>query len=105
MDRAALLDALKRAGLLPEGATIEGPMSDALAAAIHALVAQTPAALLLVQAEDLAGETVAVNLPGTDRERPNWRQRLAVPVTALLDLPRATAILTAIRDRQMPHER
>ena len=38
---------------------------------------------MLVQADDLAGETMAVNLPGVDRERPNWRRRLAVDVDAL----------------------
>ena len=76
--------------MLPEDAS-----GDDLAAAIHALVAAGPAALLLVQAEDLAGETVAVNLPGTDRERPNWRRRLPLTVAALLDSPRAKAILAA----------
>ena len=96
-DRAALLAALAAQGLLPEGTTQDSPMSDALAGAIHALVARTPSALMLAQAEDLAGESVAVNLPGTDRERPNWRQRLAVPVAELTQLPRAQAILAAIR--------
>ena len=96
-DRAALLEALAQQGLLPEGTALDAPMSDALAAAIHALVARTPAALMLAQAEDLAGETVAVNLPGTDRERPNWRQRLSVTVAALSKLPRTEAILAAIR--------
>lgn len=96
-DRAALLEALAREGLLPEGAHAEGPMDDALAAAIHALVARTPSALLLAQVEDMAGETVAVNLPGTDRERPNWRRRLPLPADTLAALPRARAILAALR--------
>ena len=34
----------------------------------------------MVQAEDLAGLRVGVNLPGTDQERPNWRLRLPLPV-------------------------
>ncbi|RYJ02473.1 MAG: bifunctional glycogen debranching protein GlgX/4-alpha-glucanotransferase, partial [Acetobacteraceae bacterium] len=84
-ERAALL------AMLPEAAS-----GEELAAAIHALVAAGPAALLLVQAEDLAGERVAVNLPGTDRERPNWRRRLPVTVAELLDSPRARAILAAV---------
>ncbi|MBU8537498.1 glycogen debranching protein GlgX [Falsiroseomonas tokyonensis] len=96
-DRAALLQALAEPNLLPEGATPDGAMDDALAAAIHALVALTPSALLLVQAEDLAGERQAVNLPGTDRERPNWRRRLPVPVAELAKLPRAGTILEALR--------
>jgi 4-alpha-glucanotransferase len=40
---------------------------------------------------------VAVNLPGTDRERPNWRRRLPAGAEALVALPRAEAILAALR--------
>ena len=96
-DRAALCALLAQEGLLPEGAGPDAPMDDALAAAVHALVARTPSAVMLAQAEDLAGESVAVNLPGTDRERPNWRRRLPVPVAHLADLPRAQAVLAALR--------
>jgi len=93
-DIAALRDLLAREGMLPEG---DGLLDDTLAAAAHALVARTPSALMLVQAEDLAGETIAVNLPGTDRERPNWRRRLPSPGAALLAQPRARAILETLR--------
>jgi glycogen operon protein len=72
-------------------------MDDALAAAVHELVARAPSAIMLAQAEDLAGERMAVNLPGTDRERPNWRRRLPVTVAALTDLPRARAVLATLR--------
>jgi glycogen operon protein len=96
-DRAALCAALAREGLLPEGVGPDAPMDDALAAAIHALVARTPAALMLAQAEDLAGETIGVNLPGTDRERPNWRRRLPATVAELAALPRARAVLARLR--------
>jgi glycogen operon protein len=96
-DRAAMCALLAHEGLLPAGAGPDGPLDDALAAAIHALVARTPSALMLAQAEDLAGERIAVNLPGTDRERPNWRRRLPVQVGAIADMPRARAILAALR--------
>jgi glycogen debranching enzyme GlgX len=100
-DRAALCALLAAEGLLPDGAgpdaAPDAAMDDALAAAIHALVARTPSALMLVQAEDLAGESIAVNLPGTDRERPNWRRRLPVAVSDLAALPRAQAILATLR--------
>ena len=92
-EAAALLDLL---GLPPQPAGVApGPE---FAAAVHRWVGSTPAALLLVQAEDLAGERVAVNLPGTDRERPNWRQRLGLPVAALAESPLAAAILAAARE-------
>jgi 4-alpha-glucanotransferase len=50
-----------------------------------------------VQADDLAGETSAVNLPGTDRERPNWRRRLRGDVASLCTNDIARLILAAFR--------
>lgn len=99
-DRAALLDTLARAGLVDPG-TIEpaGPLAPDVIAAIHAYVAATPCALALVQADDLAGATTAVNLPGTDRERPNWRRRLDVPVEHLVGTELAATVLAALRRR------
>ena len=45
------------------------------------------------------GETVAINLPGTDRERPNWRRRLDPDVSELCRSPLARAILAALGAR------
>ena len=45
---------------------------------------------MLIQADDLAGEAMAVNLPGVDRERPNWRRRLDVDVESLWSTEVAT---------------
>jgi glycogen operon protein len=96
-EREELLRALRASGqAVPEKAA-QGPFTEALAAAIHAHVAATPALMLLLQAEDLAGERIAVNLPGTDRERPNWRRRLPFDATALMDTPVARAILATVR--------
>ncbi len=95
-ERAALLAALGH----PPGITTASPFSDALAAAIHGHVAAGAPLLMLAQAEDLSGETIAVNLPGTDRERPNWRRRLSTPLPGLCDTPRARAILNALAGRR-----
>jgi glycogen operon protein len=67
-------------------------------AAAHAFVAATPADLMLVQTDDLAGMRTGVNLPGTDRERPNWRRRLPTPVDALLTGDAAQTILRAVHE-------
>src|SRR5262249_32981429 len=85
-ERAAEQSALKEAGLGAE------PTPQAL----HTFIASTPCQLVLAQADDLAGETMAINLPGTDRERPNWRRRIATPVETLLDTEPAASILAAI---------
>jgi glycogen operon protein len=99
-ERAALLVALREADIaLDTPAEGEAPPAEFIAA-VHAFAAAAPSALLLVQAEDLAGETAAVNLPGTDRERPNWRRRLPLPVAALLATPAARATLAALSDRR-----
>lgn len=87
-DRAALLAALD---LPPDTA-----MSTELMAAVHRFVGRTPSLLALVQAEDLANETIGVNLPGTDRERPNWRRRLRPTVDELFATPHARSVLAAI---------
>ncbi|WP_131114040.1 glycogen debranching protein GlgX [Lichenihabitans psoromatis] len=64
-----------------------------LVGAIHRFVGSTPSMLVMAQADDLVGERVAVNLPGTDNERPNWRRRLDVDVSDLFELPLAKASL------------
>ncbi|MGI3901594.1 MAG: glycogen debranching protein GlgX [Janthinobacterium lividum] len=51
--------------------------------AAHRFVAETPCILAVAQAEDLVGETVAVNLPGTSHERPNWQRKLGPDVTEI----------------------
>ena len=96
-ERAELIQALAHSGNLPQGVTTASDFSDALAAGIHGHVAGGACRMMLAQAEDLAGETMAVNLPGTDRERPNWRQRLSVAVPGLVATPRGQAIIAAIR--------
>ncbi len=69
----------------------------ALAVAAHGFIARTDSELVMAQLDDLALEPDAVNLPGTDTERPNWRRRLAPPIPDLLDGDVATAVFDAFR--------
>ncbi|MFM9842340.1 MAG: glycogen debranching protein GlgX [Dongiaceae bacterium] len=72
--------------------------SDAeLMTAAHELLAKTRSALVLIQADDLLQETEPLNVPGTDRERPNWRRRLSAPVGELSGLPLAKQIAAAVK--------
>ena len=59
------------------------PTATAITSALHRTLAQTPCALRLVQADDLDGAVAALNVPGTDRERPNWRRRLSTDTPSL----------------------
>ena len=66
---AALDRAVRHEGIDPGSRDGEALAGD------HEFVARTTSALMLVQVDDLEGETEPLNVPGTDRERPNWRRR------------------------------
>ncbi len=71
---------------------LEAPLSEAAAACVHAY-----------RADDLATETVAVNMPGTGTEHTNWQRKLRLPVQTLFALGSAQAILEgAGRKRATP---
>jgi glycogen operon protein len=74
--------------------------AEAASVAAHGFVAATPSAVMLIQADDLAGETEPLNVPGTDRERPNWRRRLGCPVDALAAQPLARAVLDRVKEER-----
>ena len=61
---------------------------DALAAAVHAFLARTPAMLVAATLEDAVGATDRPNVPGTVDERPNWSLPLPVAVEGLAADPR-----------------
>lgn len=92
-ERTALAEALE---LAPTATEAE------LSVAAHRAIALSPCLLALVQAEDLAGAIEGVNLPGTDRERPNWRRRLPLTVAELFERPQALDILAAMESRSVP---
>jgi glycogen debranching enzyme GlgX/4-alpha-glucanotransferase len=95
-EKRGLVAALLSAGLVASAPPEESPLDDATAAAVHALVGSAGSLLASAQFDDLVGEAVATNLPGTDRERPNWRLKLNPEVTSAFASPRARAILAAL---------
>ena len=100
-DKRALAEAIEVAGVT-EGAALApyAPHDAEITAAVHRFAGAAPSALVLVQADDLALEPMALNLPGTDRERPNWRRKVRTPVDELWQTPagRLTAEGFAKRD-------
>ena len=101
-EKTELIASLQREDLLAGDIDPAQQMPIAFAAAVHAFVSATPSLLALVQADDLAGETIGVNLPGTDKERPNWQRRLDTDVFDLFQMPLAQAILAALSARAAP---
>jgi 4-alpha-glucanotransferase len=67
---------------------LEGAAGGIDAEAVHRFIAETPARLVGVQAEDLFECVEQSNLPGTIDAHPNWRRRLPVPVSAFDTDPR-----------------
>ncbi|MCB8874510.1 glycogen debranching protein GlgX [Acidisoma silvae] len=100
-EKHTALAALAGQGLLDDVEAIDrvAPMSDAVAAAFHAYIGRTASVLDLVQADDLGRETEALNLPGTDQERPNWRRKVMLPAAELWDNALGVMIKTSIEGR------
>ena len=67
-----------------------------LLADAHAYVAKTPCPIMFVQADDLSLESEPLNVPGTDKERPNWRRRLSVNTDRLPELDTSKRVVAAI---------
>ncbi|MGH7481894.1 MAG: 4-alpha-glucanotransferase, partial [Longimicrobiales bacterium] len=89
--RNALIERLRRDGLL----TDDTP-AHALLALLRRLAAG-PAEIVLVNLEDLWGETRPHNIPGTWRERPNWRRRARLSLSEFGKAADVRAAVAALR--------
>ena len=85
--------------LLPQNA--EPVYSTELADAVLTYMARSRAHLMLIQLEDVVGESEQANLPGTTDTHPNWRRRTSLELEEIVagaDFRRITALIT--RGRQ-----
>ena len=99
-EKSRLIDLLVAEGLLSDRPDLGRPMDNATSIAIHTLLAASPSMLALAQADELTGEIRAVNLPGTDRERPNWRRKLGPTINAMFESPLAQGILAGMLSKR-----
>ena len=99
-ERAALVRAFKREGLLSAAFSEEGAFSFDLVQAAYRFLARSRARMLLVHAEDALGEVDQVNVPGTVGEHPNWRRKLPIDISAFASDPRLVALAAAIADER-----
>jgi 4-alpha-glucanotransferase len=84
--RGALLEHLRRTGEV--GASKDGEAETrAVLAALLRRLAASDAGVVLVNLEDLWLETEPQNVPGTWRERPNWRRKMRLGLDQALELP------------------
>jgi 4-alpha-glucanotransferase len=83
-DRQALLQALDKAKLLPEGTPAQAEdlpyFSDDLCQATYAYLARTPCRVVATSLEDLLGEVDTPNVPGApEGAYPVWQKKLSRP--------------------------
>jgi 4-alpha-glucanotransferase len=98
-ERHALVERLRADGWL---AAVE-PSERELAAAVTAFLCATPAMLVALALDDLAGEREPLNLPGVPLERhPSWTRRLRVSLGELCRGATARACLAAVPESRRP---
>lgn len=94
-ERGQLTECLKRDGLLGSGDA--APETDARAAAVTAFLCATPAQLVGIALDDLAGEEEPINLPGVPPERhASWTRRMRAPLDAVFESSRARRMLACV---------
>ena len=106
-DRQMLLQALAAEGLMPAerfpeflSAAGEPVYSAKLGDAILAYLARSHSRLMLIQLEDVIGESEQANLPGTIDQHPNWRRRMSRSIEDILagpELKRVAALVAQER--------
>lgn len=96
VDRSAFIERMRNDGWLgsDDGAAL-GLTS--LAEAATRFLCSSPAALVGIAVDDLAGETTPINLPGIPAEgHPSWRRMLPDDVETIFESERAQRILAAV---------
>lgn len=106
-DRQQLLAALAREGLLAAedfgrffSADGDPVYTPELGDAVQLYLARSRSRLMLVQLEDVVGESEQANLPGTTDVHPNWRRRLGRTLEAIAggpELPRVARLVDESR--------
>jgi 4-alpha-glucanotransferase len=100
-ERQALVRCLAGAGSLRSRRQPES--SYELCAAVNAFLCKTPAPLVGLLLDDLAGETEPINVPGVPPERyPSWTRRMRLPVEALREDPALRSTLEGAAARARP---
>ena len=97
VDIAQLCAALEAAGDIGDDRDLE-----AIVLAAYRYLARSNALIVMVQMEDILGETTPVNVPGTHTEYPNWRRKLRDDIESFAEsrrLDRFAGVLRELRPR------
>lgn len=88
----AALEFLSREGFLKKG----GSFAEEARRGFERVLASSRAGLVMINLEDLWGETEPQNRPGTSEERRNWRRRARYSLEEMQSLPEVTSGLAAV---------
>ena len=90
-ERQALVRRLRSAGVLrgtrrvPPDDTVDVAWEQVLRQAVHAFLCSTPAVMVGLSLDDLAGEEDAVNLPGVSPDaHPSWRRKMRMSLEEMM---------------------
>ena len=107
-DKTRLLFWLQTQQLLPQswsdGISVieeEKPFDIILCGAILNACARSRSRIMLFQLDDLQLLEAPVNIPGTDREYPNWRRKQRLETNALFADPEIQALLASTYQERM----
>ena len=88
-----------RAALSASGELREGDAgTEEVVLGAYRYLARTPARIVMLQIEDILGERAPVNIPGTNREYPNWRRKLRDDLETIATDPRVERFAAAMRE-------
>jgi len=73
---------------------------DEVLAALHEHLADSDAGLVMVQLDDLLGETIAVNVPGTTTQRANWSRLAPLSLEELASSATLRSALAPLSERR-----
>jgi (1->4)-alpha-D-glucan 1-alpha-D-glucosylmutase len=103
-DRARLLLALERQGLLPDAISVDSGsvpvMTPELSRALHRYAARSPAQVMTIHIEDVTLQLDQVNIPATTLEHRNWQKKNEITLERLAYDPRFTSLTSALREER-----
>ncbi len=74
------------------------PDTESVVLAAYRYLARSPARIVMLQIEDALGERTPVNIPGTNREYPNWRRKLRDDLETIASDRRLERFARALRE-------
>ena len=103
-ERAALLQRLAEEGCLRGDPALAGPTERC--AAVYSFLSRTPAPLVAVSLDDLAGEIEPVNLPGVPVEKyPSWSRRMQLRMDEIASSAETRQALAGLSARALERAR